>query len=63
MGDIVARTIKDDVGDLKAEIRELKGDIGELRALIASAETRIIKWVVGTGIASALAFTAGRFVH
>jgi hypothetical protein len=55
---------KGDIGELKGEIGELKGQIGELKALIASAETSVIKWVVGTGIAgAALAFTAANLVH
>ncbi|HET7547288.1 MAG TPA: hypothetical protein VFJ86_05935 [Usitatibacter sp.] len=55
---------KGDIGELKGDIGELKGDIGELKALIASVETSVIKWVVGTGIAaSALAFAAARLGH
>jgi hypothetical protein len=56
--------IKGDIGDVKAALGGLKDDIGELKALIASTKTRVIRWVVGTGVAgAALAFIAGRFVH
>jgi hypothetical protein len=56
--------LKGDIGELKGDIGALKGDIGALKALIASVETSVIKWVVGTGIAaSALAFAAARLGH
>ncbi len=55
---------KGDIGELKGDIGALKGDIGALKALIASVETSVIKWVVGTGIAAcALAFAAARLGH
>jgi hypothetical protein len=52
---------KADVADFKAAVN---ADFGDVRAGMASMETRIIKWIVATVLASAtLAFTIAKFVH
>jgi hypothetical protein len=56
--------LRGEIGGLRGELGELRGEIGELKAFIASVETSVIKWIVGTGIAgAALAFTAAKLVH
>ena len=52
---------KADVAALKAE---LKDDIGEVKTLVASKETAMIKWIIGTVITTAgAAFSIAKFVH
>lgn len=52
---------KADVADFKAAVN---AEFGDVRAAMASMETRIIKWIVATVLASAtLAFTIAKFVH
>lgn len=48
----------------KADIYEVRGEIGAVRAEIHALEAKIIRWIVGTTLASAsLAFTIAKFVH
>lgn len=52
---------KSDIADLKGE---LKVETAGLRTEIASMESRIIKWIVGTTLATAgVVFSIARFVH
>jgi Mg2+ and Co2+ transporter CorA len=59
---------KADIGELRSAT---KTDIGDLKAMIvqgkadmSAMETRIIKWIVATVLASAtLAFSIAKFVH
>ena len=70
---------KADINDvhvaLKSDIKDvhvaLKSDIGEVKADMAAMETKIIKWIIATTLASiattlasaTLAFTIAKFVH
>jgi len=51
--------LRGEIGEVRREIGEvrgeLRGEIGEVRREIAALELRLIKWVVGVGIAAALA--------
>ena len=54
--------------DLTAAIGKVSADlgteVGQFKADVAAVETRIIKWIVATVLASAgLAFTIAKFVH
>jgi len=43
---------------------DLMTEVGNLKTAIATMETSIIKWIIGTVLAStALAFTIAKFVH
>jgi hypothetical protein len=58
-------TVRADVAALKATVPQLatKGDLGEFKALIASTQSSIIQWLVGTALACAgLAFAAGKLI-
>jgi hypothetical protein len=56
---------------MKADVAEVKTDVVAVKADVAAVETRIIKWIIatmlasiGTTLASAtLAFTIAKFVH
>ena len=51
-------------GALGALRAEFTGGLGALRAQLALMETRIIKWIVATAVATgSLAFTIAKFVH
>jgi len=69
--DLVNFATKTDIADLRREITELtfasKTDIADLRREITAVELRLIKWVIGVGIAAVLAvggmiFTATNFL-
>jgi hypothetical protein len=48
----------------KADVADVRAELGQLKADVAAVETRIIKWIVATMLASAaLAFTIAKFVH
>lgn len=52
---------KIDIAEVKTSIADLKG---ELKVDIASMESRIIKWIIGTTLASGgVVFSIARFVH
>jgi len=58
--------IKGQVNGIAATIPHLatKADLNDLRSEIGCMETRIIKWIITTVIATAaLAFTIAKFVH
>ena len=57
--------VRGDVAALKATVPHLatKCDIGDLRALVASTESSLIKWIVGTAVScAAVAFAAARLI-
>ena len=59
---------KSDIAEVKTSIADLKGELkvetAGLRTEIASMESRIIKWIVGTTLATAgVVFSIARFVH
>jgi hypothetical protein len=41
--------------DVRGEIGDVRGEIGEVRREMVALELRLIKWVVGVGIAATLA--------
>lgn len=48
----------------KADIADVRTAVGQVKTDVATVETAIIKWIVGTVLASAaLAFTIAKFVH
>lgn len=56
------------ISSARGEISSLKGEmgsqVGQLRGEISAVESRIIKWIVATVIATAgLAFSIAKFVH
>ena len=54
---------KADINATGAEINLVRADMNLLRADINALETRIIRWIVGTTIATAsVAFTIAKFV-
>ena len=68
LGIIPHLATKADVADVRIEVGKVNADlgaaVGQLKADVAAVETRIIKWIVATVLASAgLAFTIAKFVH
>ena len=75
MEDILKRlgNLETDVSSLKAEVSAIlatiphlatKADVVDVRTAVAAVETRIIKWIIATVLATAgLAFTIAKFVH
>jgi len=58
--------LKSEVSAIRATIPHLatKADVMDVRTAVADLETRIIKWIIATVLASAgLAFTIAKFVH
>ena len=75
MEDILKRlgNLETDVSWLKSEVSAIlatiphlatKTDVTDVRTAVAAVETRIIKWIIATVLATAgLAFTIAKFVH
>ena len=58
--------LKSEVSAIRATIPYLatKADVMDVRTAVADLESRIIKWIIATVLASAgLAFTIAKFVH
>ena len=57
-----------EIGALRGEIGAVRGEVGGLRGEMHSIESALIKWIVGTAIASVaaasgIATAIARFVH
>jgi len=60
--------LRGEVGEVRGEVGAVRGEVGTLRGEMHSMESALIKWIVGTAIASVaaasgIAAAISRFVH
>jgi len=60
--------VRGEVGEVRGEVGAVRGEVGTLRGEMHSMESALIKWIVGTAIASVaaasgIAAAISRFVH